>query len=268
MIKRAILIAAGRGKRLGTHTDEIPKCMVQVGERPILGWVWDALSAVGVDELVVIRGYRGDVLETFVKSLVPKAIFVDNREWETNNILLSLACARAYLDEPCYMTYSDIVFTRGVARAAAESKAEIGLVIDRKFRDIYVGRTEHPLDEGEVSDLLPDGTVARVGKKALPPADAIGEYIGLTRLGARGIATAANTLDQLLHKYAGRDQEPFQRAAHFRNAYLTDLWQQLIDTGIQVDPILIDGQWREIDTGQDLERARELLESRPKEWST
>lgn len=267
MIKRAILIAAGRGKRLGTHTDEIPKCMVQVGERPILGWVWDALASVGVDELVVIRGYRGDVLEQFVRSLVPKAIFVDNHEWQTNNILLSLACARRYLDQPCYMTYSDIVFTRGVARAAADSTAEIGLVIDRQFRDIYVGRTEHPLDEGEVADLLPDGTVARVGKKALPPAEAIGEYIGLTRLGARGIAIAANTIDQLAQRYAGRDEEPFQRAARYRNAYLTDLWQQLIDTGIRIDPILIDGQWREIDTGQDLQRARELLESRPKEWS-
>jgi choline kinase len=267
MIKRAILIAAGRGKRLGTHTDEIPKCMVQVGKRPILGWVWDALSSVGVEELVVIRGYRGDVLETFVRDLVPNAIFVDNREWETNNILLSLACARSYLDEPCYMTYSDIVFTRGVARAAAESKAEIGLVIDRKFRDIYVGRTEHPLEEGEVSDLLPDGTVARVGKKALPPADAIGEYIGLTRLGARGIAITANTLDHVQHQYAGRDDQPFQRAARYRNAYLTDLWQQMIDTGIQIEPIFIDGQWREIDTGQDLERARELLESGSKEWT-
>lgn len=267
MIKRAILIAAGRGKRLGTHTDEIPKCMVQVGAKPILGWIWDALASVGVEELVVIRGYRGDVLETFVKGLVPKAIFVDNREWETNNILLSLACARSYLDQPCYMTYSDIVFTRGVARAAADSTAEIGLVIDREFRDIYVGRTEHPLDEGEVADLLPDGTVARVGKKALPPADAVGEYIGLTRLGARGIAIAARTLDQLLQQYDGRDDQPFQRAARFRNAYLTDLWQQLIDTGLQLDPIFIAGQWREIDTGQDLERARELLESRAKEWT-
>jgi choline kinase len=267
MIKRAILIAAGRGKRLGTHTDEIPKCMVQVGERPILGWVWDALASVGVDELVVIRGYRGDVLEQFVRSLVPKAIFVDNHEWQTNNILLSLACARRYLDQPSYMTYSDIVFTRGVARAAADSTAEIGLVIDRQFRDIYVGRTEHPLDEGEVADLLPDGTVARVGKKALPPAEAIGEYIGLSRLGARGIAVAANTIDQLAQRYAGREEEPFQRAARYRNAYLTDLWQQLIDTGIPVHPILIDGQWREIDTGQDLERALQLLESRPKEWT-
>ncbi len=267
MIKRAILIAAGRGKRLGTHTDEIPKCMVQVGERPILGWVWDALASVGVEELVVIRGYRGDVLESFVRTLVPRPIFVDNHEWQTNNILLSLACARAYLDQPCYLTYSDIVFTPGVARAAAASTAEIGLVIDRKFRDIYIGRTEHPLAEGEVADLLPDGTVARVGKKALPAADAVGEYIGLTRLGARGAAIAANTIDQLAHRYAGRDEEPFQRAARYRNAYLTDLWQQLIDSGIPIEPILIDGQWREIDTTQDLERARELLESRPKEWT-
>jgi choline kinase len=241
MIKRAILIAAGRGKRLGTHTDEIPKCMVQVGARPILGWVWDALSSVGVEELVVIRGYRGDVLEEFITKLVPKVTFVDNHDWQTNNILLSLA--------------------------AAASTAEIGLVIDRQFRDIYVGRTEHPLEEGEVADLLPDGTVARVGKKALPPAEAVGEYIGLTRLGARGVAITANTIDALAQKYAGREEEPFQRAARYRVAYLTDLWQHLIDGGIQIEPIMIDGQWREIDTGQDLERARELLESRPKEWT-
>ena len=267
MIKRAILIAAGRGKRLGTHTDEIPKCMVEVAGKPILGWVWDAFASVGVDELVVIRGYRGDVLEQFVRSLVPKAIFVDNTEWETNNILLSLACARRYLDQPCYMTYSDIVFTRDVARAAADSTADIGLVIDRKFRDIYIGRTEHPLEEGEVSDLLPDGTVARVGKKALPPADAVGEYIGLTRLSTRGVAIAARTINWLAQQYVGREEQPFQRAARYRNAYLTDLWQQLIDTGIAIHPIMIDGQWREIDTGQDLERARELLESRPKEWT-
>ena len=264
MIKRAILIAAGRGKRLGAHTDEIPKSMVDVGGHPILGWVWKAFAAAGIEELVVIRGYRGDVLESFVRNLVPRAHFVDNTEWQTNNILLSLACARRYLDQPCLMSYSDIIFTPDVARAAVESPAEIGLVIDRDFRSIYEGRTEHPLEEGEVSDLMPDGSVARVGKRALPAEHAIGEYIGLTKLGPRGVAIVANTLDQLAQRFAGRDQEPFQRAATYRNAYLTDLWQQLIDTGIRIDPILIDGRWREIDTGQDLERARQLVESWPK----
>jgi L-glutamine-phosphate cytidylyltransferase len=266
-IRRCILIAAGRGKRLGPHTEDIPKCMVDVAGRPILGWVWRALAAVGVDELIVIRGYKGDVLERFVTGLVPRATFVDNHEWESNNVLLSLACARPFLDRATYLTYSDIVFTPAVARAAAQSSAEIGLVIDREFRAIYEGRTEHPLDEGEVADLMPDGTVARVGKRALPPADAIGEFIGLSRLGARGAALAGDALDQLAKRYAGRDHEPFQRAGRYRNAYLTDLWQELIDHGVRVDPILISGQWREIDTGQDLDRARHLLQSGAKEWT-
>ncbi len=226
-----------------------------------------ALSSVGVEELVVIRGYRGDVLETFVRSLVPNVQFVDNPEWQTNNVLLSMACARRYFDQPTYVTYSDIIFTPAVARAAADSTAEIGLVIDRDFRSIYEGRTEHPLDEGEVSDLMHDGSVARVGKRALPVPEAIGEYIGLARLGARGVATVANTIDQLTVKFAGREHEPFQRALTYRNAYQTDLWQTLIDGGVRVEPILIDGQWREIDTGQDLDRARELVESASKDWS-
>jgi choline kinase len=263
---RAIVIAAGRGRRLGTHTDEVPKCMVDIGGRPILDWVWRALAASGVDELVVIRGYRGDVLEPFVRGLVPQVAFVDNVAWQTNNVLLSLACARAYLDRPVYLTYSDIIFTPAVAAACAASPGELALVIDRRFRAIYDGRTEHPLDEAEVADLRLDGGVARVGKRALPAADAAGEFIGLCKLGARGATVVGDALDALARRYHGREGEPFQRAAAYRNAYLTDLWQELIDAGTRVEPVWIDGAWREIDTGQDLERARELVQSN-QEWS-
>ncbi|HEX2691552.1 MAG TPA: phosphocholine cytidylyltransferase family protein [Kofleriaceae bacterium] len=266
-ITRAILIAAGRGKRLGAHTEEVPKCMVQVGAKPILGWVWDAFRAAGIEELVVIRGYRGDVLEGLVRALAPQVSFVDNPGWQTNNVLLSLACARAYLDRPCLVSYSDILFTPAVAKAAAASPGEIALVIDRGFRTIYEGRTEHPLEEGEVADLMPDGSVARVGKRALPPTEAIGEFIGLTKLGERGVATVARTLDALARRFLGRESQPFQRAQTYRNAYLTDLWQELIDGGIRLDPVFIEGSWREIDTGQDLARARQLVESFPEEWT-
>jgi choline kinase len=229
--------------------------------------VWTAFARAGITELVVIRGYRGDVLERFVRDLVPAGTtlhFVDNPAWPTNNVLQSLACARAFLDRPTLLTYSDIIFTPAVAAAAVASDAEIGLVIDRDFRSIYVGRTEHPLDEGEVSDLRPDGDVHRVGKRALAAADAIGEFIGLARLGAGGVATVAAAVDHLRATIA--DDAPFQRATTFRNAYLTDLLQHLIDGGTRVAPILIDGQWREIDTSQDLERARLLVQSSPTEW--
>jgi choline kinase len=267
---RAIVIAAGRGKRLGTHTDELPKCLVQVGALPILGWQLKALAAVGVDEAVIIRGYRGDVLEAGARALAPAGMslrFVDNREWETNNILLSLACARAELDGPSYLTYSDIIFTPPVTAALAAAGGHIDLVIDADFRDIYVGRDQHPLEEGEVSDLDGGGAVRRVGKKSLPAADAYGEFIGLMRVDGDGMARMASTLDAALARYAGRDEQPYQRAARFRNAYLTDLIQEIIDGGYAVTPVTIHGQWREIDTGQDLERAVALVESHPEEWS-
>jgi choline kinase len=263
---RAILIAAGRGRRLGPHTEEIPKCMVDVGGRAFVERGWDGFAGAGIEELVVIRGYRGDVLEPFIRARVPRVTFVDNPEWQTNNVLLSLACARAFLDRPLLISYSDIIFTPAVAAAAARSSAEYGLVIDRDFRSIYEGRTEHPLDEGEVADLKSSGAVARVGKRALPPADAIGEFIGLMSLGARGVHGLAQAMDRLAAAYAGREHAPLQRAASYRNAYLTDLLQDMIDAGERMDPIFIDGSWREIDTGQDLERARELVVS-AKEWS-
>jgi choline kinase len=262
---KAIVIAAGRGRRLGPHTEEIPKCLVPVGGRPILDWVARAFEAAGVRELVIIRGYRGDVLEEGARAIWPGPLrFVENREWETNNILLSLACARAELDDACLLTYSDIIFTPAVAKACADADGDLALVIDTAFRDIYVGRTEHPLDEGEVSDLDGDGHVARVGKKALPPDDAFGEFIGLAKLSRAGAAWCGEAIDDLVSQYAGRDDQPFQRAARFRNAYLTDLFQHLIDGGRPAVPVPIHGQWREIDTGQDLDRARVLVES--KEW--
>lgn len=270
MIRRAIVIAAGRGKRLGPHTEELPKCLVQVGARPILGWQLQALAAVGVDEVVVIRGYRGDVLEAGARALAPAGMrlrFVDNREWESNNILLSLACARAELDAPAFLTYSDIIFTPPVTRALAAAGGAIDLVIDAAFRDIYVDRTLHPLEEGEVSDLDAHGRVRRVGKKSLPAEEAHGEFIGLMKAEASGIAAMAAALDAALARYAGREDQPYQRAARFRNAYLTDLLQELIDAGTPITPVTIHGQWREIDTGQDLERAVALVESRPEEWS-
>src|SRR5262249_8687073 len=172
-----------------------------------------------------------------------------------------LACARAELDAACLVTYSDIVFTPAVVRACADAPADVALVIDTAFRDVYVGRTEHPLEEGEVSDLDLHGRVRRVGKRALPPDDAFGEFIGLAKLSAEGARWFGDAIDELAVRFAGKDDQPFQRAARYRNAYLTDLIQHLIDSGRRVARVAIAGQWREIDTEQDLDRARVLVES-------
>lgn len=262
---KVIVIAAGRGKRLMPYTDQMPKCLVPVDHRSILQIQLEALRAVGVDDVVVIRGYLGDVLEAR-RGELGAVRFVDNREWADNNILESLFKADAELDGPVYLTYSDIIYTPEVVARLAAAEGDVNLVIDRAFRDIYVGRDDHPLPEAEVSDLDASGAVARVGKRSLPAEQAFGEFIGLCKLSAEGARWFRAAWQGLLARYAGREHEPFQRAASFRQAYLTDLLQHLIAEGRRVSPVAIDGAWREIDTVQDLSRARTLLSSAQESW--
>jgi choline kinase len=264
---KAIIIAAGRGKRLMPYTDEMPKCLVPIDGASILARQLEAFRQHGVDDIVIIRGYLGHVIEARVGELGPSRIrFVDNLDYEHNNILESLFCAEAELEGPVLLTYSDIIFTPEVVRRAVDSDADIGLVIDREFASIYEGRTEHPLQEAEVADLTETGAVHRVGKRALPPEDAYGEFIGLATLSATGATWMREGWRRLGEEFRGRTDQPFQRADRFRNAYLTDLLQQLIVDGKRLMPVTIEGQWREIDTVQDLQRAEELLRCAKEQW--
>lgn len=264
---KAIIIAAGMGRRLAPYTDEMPKCLVPVADRPIMRWQMDALRAHGVDEFVVIRGYLGNILEQRSGELGGGTVrFVDNAEFRANNILLSLFKADTEIDGPLILTYSDIIFTDDVVRALLDCDGDISLIIDRDFADIYEGRTDHPLEEAEVSDLDDRGLVRRVGKRSLPPDRAWGEFIGLMKLSAEGTRWLRDAWIALSAEYEGRHDQPFQRAKEFRNAYLTDILQHLIDAGRPVTPVGIRGRWREIDTVQDLQRARALLQSDEEDW--
>ncbi len=253
--RRAVVVAAGMGRRLAPYTDEMPKCLVPVRGRPMLRRALDAFRAEGVTDCVVVRGYRAEVLEARRGELGPGVRFVDNPEFRTNNILQSLFHAEAELGEAFLFSYADIVFQPSVVGELMAADGDICLVIDRRFRDIYEGRTEHPLSEAEVSSVGADGFVDRVGKRALPVDEAVGEFIGLAKLSTAGAAAFTAAYRRLAAQYAGRDDAPFQRAQAWRNAYLTDLLQELIDGGVRMTPVYIDGRWREIDTVQDLQRA-------------
>lgn len=249
---KAIIIAAGMGRRLEHHTAEIPKCLVEVGDRPILRHQVDAFRAEGVPRIAVVRGYLAE------RIAYPDLIYYENRDFRVNNILESLFCAEAEMDGPFLSTYADILFDRSVVRAVLDGPGDICLVVDRGWARTYEGRTDHPVDEAELTEVAPDGRVLRVGK-CVGPEHAIGEFIGLARYSAVGAAAMRQVYGELRERYRGRTDLPFQAAPSFRKAYLTDLFQELIARGVDVRYAAIDGHWREIDTVQDLERARALL---------
>ncbi len=252
---KAIIVAAGRGRRLGNQTDDVPKCMVRVGGRPILHWQLDALAAAGVDDIVMVRGYLGDRIDPGSA----RVRFVENPEWERNNILASLMHAAHELDGGFFFSYCDIVYAKDAARAlaqAATERAAAALVIDRRWAETYQGRDLHPVSEAElalVDNADGEPRVRRVGKQAVGAAEAAGEFIGLayfSSVGARALADAWRTA-----LGDGGLEAPFGRAPTLRQAYLTDALNAMATAGARLQPVFIDGQWREIDTQQDLEAA-------------
>ncbi len=121
---KAIIVAAGRGRRLGPETDEIPKCMVEVAGRAILHRQLDALAAAGVDDVVIVRGYRGDKIAPPAGG--PPLRFVENPDWAENNILTSLLYAEREMKDGFLFSYSDIVFAPEHARRLAEAPGTRG----------------------------------------------------------------------------------------------------------------------------------------------
>ena len=124
---RAIIVAAGMGRRLSPYTDDRPKCLVEIAGRSILARQIDAYRAAGVDEICVIRGYRAEQID------LPGLRFFENPEYRTNNILASLFCAEEAMQGGFLFSYSDIVFRPEVTLRLAAAAGDYTLVIDRRM---------------------------------------------------------------------------------------------------------------------------------------
>ena len=126
---RAIIIAAGRGRRLMPTTENAPKCFAEIRGKRILDWTLDALKAGGVTEFCFIGGYRVEAVEREY----PYFTFRYNRDWENNNILVSLMCAEDLMDRPFVTSYSDILFTGEVVRDLVHRLPIIALGMDHRL---------------------------------------------------------------------------------------------------------------------------------------
>ena len=140
-----VLIGAGRGSRLMPLTPSQPKSFTTVADRRILDWTLDAFRENGLDRFVFIGGYLKDV----VRSAYPAFTMVENPDWADSNILHSLVCARDYLNQGFYATYTDTLFRGNAVRMLQEASHDIVLVMDTRWRERYKHRSQHPEQDGE-----------------------------------------------------------------------------------------------------------------------
>jgi choline kinase len=252
---RAVIIGAGRGRRLEHRTEEIPKTLVEVMGRPILEWVLEALAARGLppQEVVFISGYG----EAVLRERYPDFTYVRNHAWEHNNILLSLLCARAHLTEGFVATYSDIIYEGAVVEALVDSPHDIVLGCDTAWRRRYERRSHHP--ETDAEKLRAAGDRVLEVSRRVPSEAADGEFIGVMKLSRAGAARFLSAFDAAQAQFGGG---VFREGRTFEKAYLIDLLQHMLEAGTPMHRVDTDGGYLEIDTLEDLAHAPSWWEAR------
>lgn len=247
---RGIIIAAGRGVRMRPLTENQPKCLLPIAGRTLLDWTIDGLRSAGCDEIVIVTGHAGDAIER------TDLTRVENNDFENNNILHSLMYARDYLDTDVMVSYSDIWVEPPIFQSLAAGRGDLRMAVDVDWQPYYKNRSEHPIHEAENAFLdAATGTVQEIGKHLVPDQAGnriCGEFLGLWYMSASGaeiFRTAFETVDGRVDRMA-----PFQNAAEWRKAYITDMVQQLVDDGTTVDAVQLKRGWAELDTQQDYDR--------------
>ena len=242
---KAIIIAAGPGSRLNPLTNDKPKCMLELNGKALLQHQIDALRGAGIDRIVLIKGYKKEMIN------YPDLVYYINDNYQNNNILHSLFYAEEEMNDEFIAAYSDIFYTKDIVKRLLDNKEDISIVVDIDWTGYYEGRTDHPIEEAENVIFDANNNVVKIGK-ILPDKEAVhGEFIGMMKCSKKGAIIFRKYFHRLKQIYSGK---PFQRASVFEKAYLTDIFQDMADYGVRINCVIIEKGWAEIDTVQDYKR--------------
>lgn len=243
MTFNALILAAGRGSRMKRMTEDAPKCLVRLAGKRLLDWQLEALESAGAGSVTVVRGYMKE-------KLVGKFDTIDNDEWSTSNMVVSLFKASSFFaSDPCIVSYSDIVYHPDHVRALARSDADISITYDLDWLDLWKLRNgSDPLADAETF-FQEDGWLRAIGARPRDLSEVHGQYMGLLRFTASGWGMIESYLRTL-------PKDALDRLD------MTSLLSRLLDRNVPIATVPVRGRWCECDTESDLEAYESILEER------
>jgi choline kinase len=176
-------------KRLRPLTDERPKCLLTVGQRTLLQRTVDGIIAAGISELVVVTGYRAQMIRDFLTSHYPDLTihFIDNPDYAHNNNIFSLWLTRPYTEGRDFLLLdSDILFDPQIIPAVLSAEGS-ALALNR-----------HELGEEEIKVIVDDQNRVVEISKVCSIEQAIGESVGIEKMEADYSAALFRELEQMI----------------------------------------------------------------------
>lgn len=243
---KAIIIGAGYGSRLGNHAGKKPKGLLDINGKSIIERQIELFRKNAINDIVIITG-------AYTNFNIANVSYIHDDKYDEHDVLGSLMAARNEIEGSVLTSYSDIIFEESILKQLLNFKGDIGIPIDLDWEKSYEGRTEHPKSEAD-NVLIKNNKILQIKKNITKESEngIVGEFLGPMILSPKGSEIFVNHYNELEKNHKGK----FHDASSFQKAYLTDMLQELIEKKIEVIPIKISGKWCEIDTMQDLERAR------------
>ena len=246
----AIILAAGMSSRLRPITSDKPKCMLKLFNETLLERQIKIFRNYNINDITIVTGYRSEIID------ISNVNYVKNENYETTNINESLFCALEPSNGPILVTYSDIVFEQKIIQQMLEITDGIRLAVDLDWKKHYQNRTMHTLSEAE-NVLVENGRILQI-RKNIPQSSQnqqIGEFLGIMTLSSEHVKILLDRYSYLKNNHIGT----FHNSSSLSNAYITDMLQEIINYGINVNPVFTQGRWCEIDTPEDLKNAEKLI---------
>ena len=234
---KAIILSAGQGSRLGHLVDNGPKCLIDFNGRTLLDRQLDTLAANGVDEAVVVTGFRDDRIESAIAARGggPKVRTVFNPFYKVADNLGSLFVAKHELEGDCLVWNGDTLVSESLmARVLGNDRQGICVTIDRK----------PGYDADDMKVVEENGRLRQIGKRIKSGVNA--ESIGLLAFRGGGAAQFREAIEKAIRTAEGTTIWYLRVIHHI--AQEADVWT----FDIQGE------EWGEVDFPEDVETARAL----------
>ena len=228
-VRKAVLLAAGSGTRLGALTQDLPKCLLPVGGRVLLDRQLEALAAAGLDDITVVAGYRADRV---IGHLAGRCRVIVNERFATTNSITSLELAAPHVAGDAFVFQNaDVVYEPALMHRFVTAPPTNACLVDPYL----------PWSADEYDIATHDGRIVRYARD-VPAEQTVGRSGQLVKIGAADSAAFFARLRELI-------------AAGGSGAFPNQAYDVLM-RGEGLWPVYTAGlSWWEIDTVDDWDRA-------------